>query len=31
MDGGRIVEAGKYDELMALNGYFAQLVRKQVL
>ncbi len=31
MDGGRIVEAGTYDELMALNGYFAQLVRKQVL
>jgi ABC-type multidrug transport system fused ATPase/permease subunit len=31
MDGGRIVEEGTYDELMALNGYFTQLVRKQVL
>lgn len=31
MDGGSIVEEGSYDELMAKNGAFARLVRKQVL
>lgn len=31
MDDGRIVEQGTYDELMALDGSFARLVRKQVL
>ena len=30
MEGGQIVEDGTYDELMALDGTFAQLVRKQV-
>lgn len=31
MDGGRIVEEGSYDELIAADGFFAQLVRRQVL
>lgn len=29
LDGGRIVECGKYDELMEKNGCFAQLARRQ--
>lgn len=29
MDGGRIIEDGTYDELMAKNGYFAELVERQ--
>ena len=31
MDGGRIVEEGSYDELIAKNGLFAELVRRQLL
>jgi len=31
LDGGRIVEDGSYDELMALNGKFAELVERQKL
>ena len=31
MDGGKIVEDGTYDELMAEDGMFSRLVRKQVL
>ena len=31
MEGGHIVEEGTYDELIAENGAFAQLVRKQIL
>lgn len=31
LDGGKIVEDGSYDELMALNGKFAELVRRQQL
>jgi len=30
MDAGRIVETGKFDELVAQNGIFADLVRRQV-
>ena len=29
LDGGKIVEAGTYDELMKLNGLFASLVERQ--
>ena len=29
LDGGRIVEDGTYDELIAKDGYFAGLVRRQ--
>ncbi len=29
LEGGRIIEDGTYDELIAKNGYFAQLVEKQ--
>ena len=29
MDEGRIVEDGTYDELIAKNGFFADLVRRQ--
>ncbi len=31
LDGGRIAEEGTYDELMAANGAFADLVRRQQL
>ena len=31
LDGGRIVEDGTYDELIAKNGYFADLVERQRL
>ena len=30
MDAGRVVEQGTYDELMAADGAFTQLVRRQV-
>ena len=30
MDKGSIVENGTYDELLAQNGVFAQLVKRQV-
>ena len=29
LDGGRIVESGSYDELIAQNGFFAELVARQ--
>ena len=29
MDGGKIIEDGKYDELMKKNGFFAELVKRQ--
>ena len=29
LDGGKIVEDGTYDELMAKNGFFAELVARQ--
>ena len=29
IDGGRIVEDGTYDELIAKNGFFAELVARQ--
>ncbi len=31
LDGGRIIEEGSYEELIALNGYFAELVERQRL
>lgn len=31
LDGGRIVELGKHDELLALDGYYAGLYQKQQL
>ena len=31
MDDGKIIEEGKYDELMAKDGFFAELVRRQQL
>ena len=30
LDGGRIIEEGTYDELMNHNGFFAELVRRQI-
>ena len=31
LDGGRIVESGTYDELMARDGFFAKLMKRQQL
>jgi ABC-type bacteriocin/lantibiotic exporter with double-glycine peptidase domain len=31
LDGGRIIEDGSYDELIAKNGFFAELVERQRL
>ena len=31
MDGGKIVESGTYEELIALKGIFAELVERQRL
>jgi ATP-binding cassette subfamily B multidrug efflux pump len=31
LSGGRIVELGKHEELLALNGYYAELYNKQLL
>jgi ABC-type multidrug transport system fused ATPase/permease subunit len=31
LDGGKIIEQGPYDQLMAKNGAFADLVRRQQL
>ena len=31
LDGGKIIENGTYDELIAQNGYFAELVERQKL
>ncbi len=31
LDGGRIIEEGKYDSLIEKNGYFAELVKRQQL
>ena len=31
LDGGRIIEQGSYEELIAQNGYFAELVERQRL
>ena len=31
IDGGRIIEDGTYDELIAANGFFAELVERQRL
>lgn len=31
LDGGKIIESGTYDELIAQNGYFAELVERQKL
>ena len=31
LDGGRIVELGTHDELLALNGYYSDLYNKQLL
>ncbi len=30
IDAGRVVESGNYDQLMQLNGLFAQLARRQI-
>ena len=29
LDGGKIIEDGTYDELIAKNGFFAELVERQ--
>ena len=29
LDGGRIIEDGTYEELLAKNGFFAELVARQ--
>ena len=29
LDGGKFVEEGSYDELMAKNGFFTELVKRQ--
>jgi ABC-type multidrug transport system fused ATPase/permease subunit len=31
LDGGKIAESGTYDDLMAANGVFAELVKRQQL
>jgi ABC-type bacteriocin/lantibiotic exporter with double-glycine peptidase domain len=31
LDGGKIIEQGSYEELIAQNGYFAELVERQRL
>lgn len=31
LDGGKVFEEGSYDELIAQNGYFAELVERQSL
>ena len=31
LDGGKIIEDGSYDELIKLNGRFAELVERQRL
>ena len=31
MEAGRIVESGRYDELMSLDGAFAALARRQIV
>ena len=31
MDGGKIVEEGTYEDLLAAGGLFSRLVRKQIL
>jgi ABC-type multidrug transport system fused ATPase/permease subunit len=31
LDGGRIIEDGNYDELIAKKGFFAELVERQRL
>ena len=31
LDNGKMIEYGTYDELVALNGQFARMVRKQQL
>ncbi len=31
LDGGKILEEGTYDELIARNGFFAELVERQRL
>ena len=31
LDNGKIIEDGKYDELIEKNGYFAELVSRQRL
>lgn len=31
LDGGKIIEEGTYEELIAKNGYFAELVERQRL
>ena len=31
LDGGKIIEDGTYDELMALNGFFTNLVKRQLV
>ena len=31
LDGGKVIEEGTYEELIAQNGYFAELVERQRL
>ena len=31
LGGGRVVEEGTYDELMAKGGYFSEIIKRQIV